>query len=161
MYGIYANIWGILMVNVTMIMAYIRILWEWDSYQNLMGFVGFMGFIQWNPIKSGWWFGCHQFYFPILIGFLIIPIDEVIFFGGVAFKPPTSNGNREHLIWGSWQSGWWINVWSGWMTSEAMIQPVTSTWNISLCISWSYPNELIDNLMVFSSCSLNFSLFKS
>ena len=27
MYGIYANIWGILMVNVTMIMAYIRILW--------------------------------------------------------------------------------------------------------------------------------------
>ena len=33
---------------------------------------------------SGWWFGCHQFYFPILIGFLIIPIDELIFFRGVA-----------------------------------------------------------------------------
>ena len=31
MYGIYANIGGILMVNVTMIMAYIRILWEWNG----------------------------------------------------------------------------------------------------------------------------------
>ena len=25
---------------------------------------------------SGWWFGCHQFYFPINIGLLIIPIDS-------------------------------------------------------------------------------------
>ena len=33
---------------------------------------------------TGWWFGCHEFYFPINIGFLIIPIDEVIFFRGVA-----------------------------------------------------------------------------
>ena len=31
----------------------------------------------------------HQFYFPINIGNLIIPIDEVIFFRGVA-QPPTS-----------------------------------------------------------------------
>ena len=31
------------------------------------------------------------FYFPINIGFLIIPIDEVIFFRGVA-QPPTSFG---------------------------------------------------------------------
>ena len=31
----------------------------------------------------------HQFYFPINIGFLIIPIDELIFFRGVA-QPPTS-----------------------------------------------------------------------
>ena len=31
----------------------------------------------------GWWFGCHQFYFPINIGLLIIPIDELIFFRGV------------------------------------------------------------------------------
>ena len=30
----------------------------------------------------------HQFYFPINIGFLIIPIDELIFFRGVA-QPPT------------------------------------------------------------------------
>ena len=29
MYGIYANICGILMVNVTTKMAYIRILWVW------------------------------------------------------------------------------------------------------------------------------------
>ena len=43
--------------------------------------------------------GCQQcylvgglvaiFYFPILIGFLIIPIDELLFFRGVA-QPPTS-----------------------------------------------------------------------
>ena len=26
---------------------------------------------------SGWWFGCHEFYFPINIGLLIIPIDEL------------------------------------------------------------------------------------
>ena len=34
------------------------------------------------------WFGCHEFYFPINIGLLIIPIDELIFFRGVA-QPPT------------------------------------------------------------------------
>ena len=26
---------------------------------------------------AGWWFGCHQFYFPINIGNLIIPTDEL------------------------------------------------------------------------------------
>ena len=40
---------------------------------------------------SGWWFGCHQFYFPIYKGNVIIPIDELIFFRGVA-QPPTRNG---------------------------------------------------------------------
>ena len=38
--------------------------------------------------KTGWWFGCHQFYFPRNIGNVIIPIDELIFFRGVA-QPPT------------------------------------------------------------------------
>ena len=28
---------------------------------------------------TGWWFGCHQFYVPINIRFLIIPIDVHIF----------------------------------------------------------------------------------
>ena len=37
---------------------------------------------------TGWWFGCHQFYFPRNIGNVIIPIDELIFFRGVA-EPPT------------------------------------------------------------------------
>ena len=32
---------------------------------------------------SGWWFGCHQFYFPINLGNVIIPIDDLIFFRGV------------------------------------------------------------------------------
>ena len=40
--------------------------------------------------KSEWLVGGleHQFYFPISIGLLIIPIDELIFFRGVA-QPPT------------------------------------------------------------------------
>ena len=33
--------------------------------------------------SSGWWFGCH-FYIFAYIGCLIIPIDELIFFRGVA-----------------------------------------------------------------------------
>ena len=33
----------------------------------------------------------HQFYFPINIGLLIIPIDELIFFRGVAEPPSRSN----------------------------------------------------------------------
>ena len=28
---------------------------------------------------AGWWFGCHECYFPIHIGFIIIPIDFHIF----------------------------------------------------------------------------------
>ena len=39
----------------------------------------------------GWWFGCHEFYFPITIGLLIIPIDELIFFRGVAQPQPVIN----------------------------------------------------------------------
>ena len=34
--------------------------------------------------SSAWWFGCHEFYFPINIGLIIIPIDELIFFRGMA-----------------------------------------------------------------------------
>ena len=54
---------------------------------------GFFPFFPWFfPwfFSSGWWFGCHQFYFPRNIGNVIIPIDEVIFFRGVA-QPPTSH----------------------------------------------------------------------
>ena len=44
--------------------------------------------------STGWWFGCHQFgIFPINIGLLIIPIDELIFFRGVA-----KNHQPEHLV---------------------------------------------------------------
>ena len=51
--------------------------------------------VKWNLLvcrrtSSGWWFGCHQFYFPIDIGNLIIPIDDLICFRGVA-QPPTSS----------------------------------------------------------------------
>ena len=38
---------------------------------------------------AGWWFGCHFWHFPIYKGNFIIPIDELIFFRGVA-QPPTS-----------------------------------------------------------------------
>ena len=42
--------------------------------------------IFWYP--TGWWFGCHQFYFPINIGLLIIPIDS--YFSGRGFSPTTN-----------------------------------------------------------------------
>ena len=48
-----------------------------------------------RPYNAGWWFGCHEFYFPILIGNFIIPIDELIFFRGVA-QPPT------RYVYGIW-----------------------------------------------------------
>ena len=48
----------------------------------------------WYPFTTGWWFGCHQLHFPINIGLLIIPIDELVFFqrGG-----PTTN--QIFFIW--------------------------------------------------------------
>ena len=54
---------------------------------------------------TGWWFGCHFWHFPRNIGLLIIPIDELIFFRGVA-QPPTSEGSHNsdssHL-WRDWE----------------------------------------------------------
>ena len=35
-----------------------------------------------NTKKTGWWFGCHLDYFPIHIGFIIIPIDGPYFSEG-------------------------------------------------------------------------------
>ena len=36
---------------------------------------------------AGWWFGCHECYFPIHIGFIIIPIDFHIFQRGSKHQP--------------------------------------------------------------------------
>ena len=41
---------------------------------------------------SGWWFGCHEFYFPINIGFLIIPTDFHIFQRGSNHQPVKDYG---------------------------------------------------------------------
>ena len=51
-----------------------------------------------NPlnISSGWWFGCHFLHFTIYWVAFIIPIDELIFFRGVA-QPPTSHDLSLHL----------------------------------------------------------------
>ena len=46
---------------------------SWDLPGNHMAYVGFL-------YLAGWWFGCHQFYVPIHIGNLIIPIDEQKYF---------------------------------------------------------------------------------
>ena len=48
-----------------------------------------MGWLAWlvcpfQAIIAGWWWLVAIFYFPMTIGNLIIPIDEVIFFRGVA-----------------------------------------------------------------------------
>ena len=50
-------------------------------------------FIEAGSGIHNWWVvtGCHGVYFPKNIGNLIIPIDELISFGGVA-EPPTRNG---------------------------------------------------------------------
>ena len=56
----------------------VPVLWIW---------MGVFGRIH-PKTEAGWWFGCHEFYFPINIGNVIIPIDELIFFRGVA-QPPT------------------------------------------------------------------------
>ena len=42
-----------------------------------------------RPVKrvAGWWFGCHEFYFPMTIGNTIIPTDFHIFQRG----GPTTN----------------------------------------------------------------------
>ena len=38
---------------------------------------------------SGWWFGCHFLHVPMIIGNVIIPIDELIFFQRAG--PTTAN----------------------------------------------------------------------
>ena len=42
----------------------------------------FISFLK-KSFIAGWCFGCHQCYFPLKIGNVIIPIDELIFFRGV------------------------------------------------------------------------------
>ena len=46
---------------------------------------------------TGWWFGCHEFYFPINIGILIIPIDELIFFQRGGWT--TNQMNEIQCLW--------------------------------------------------------------
>ena len=46
---------------------------------------------------TGWWFGCHEFYVPILIGNVIIPIDVHIFQRG----GPTTNQHRNGWFGGT------------------------------------------------------------
>ena len=90
--------------------------------------------LTWDDVErtkfSGWWFGCHQFYFPINIGNFIIPIDELIFFRGVA-QPPT----------GRWCSFFFFNLWGyggflKWRYPKAgwFIRKIPLNWMI-----WGYP----------------------
>ena len=71
-------------------------------------------------IISGWWFGCHQFYFPINIGLLIIPIDGLIFFRGVA-----KNHQPDDV--------WWLSM-EVWMIQHE--KNVDVWWCFSWCFSW-------------------------
>ena len=58
-----------------------------NIYQLLMAYINIYQHIS---TITGWWFGCcHFWHFPRNIGNVIIPIDELIFFRGVA-QPPTS-----------------------------------------------------------------------
>ena len=53
MYGIYTNIWGRLMVNVTMIMAYIRIHWGLPWNRKSLGKFGML--LNTIPYLCKWW----------------------------------------------------------------------------------------------------------
>ena len=50
--------------------------------QNVLGF--FVATCCLLLCYTGWWFGCHFWHFPRNIGNLIIPIDALVFFRGVA-----------------------------------------------------------------------------
>ena len=58
--------------------------WSYTIFTVL--FEGFAMFFWFNKF-SGWWFGCHFLFSHIME--IIIPIDELIFFRGVA-QPPSS-----------------------------------------------------------------------
>ena len=47
----------------------------------------------WEKWITGWWFGCHVLFSHLYWVSIIIPIDELIFFRGVA-QPPTSIWRR-------------------------------------------------------------------
>ena len=69
--------------------------WRWIFHTHVMRFVRRnLWNLQYAVILAGWWFGTC-FIFPH-IGLLIIPIDELIFFRGVA-QPPTS------YSWGTYE----------------------------------------------------------
>ena len=68
-----------------------------------------------DQTSSGWWFGCHQFYFPIHIGFLIIPIDALHHFSEGWLKTTnqflmlqTNLNISEHLVGGFTDR--WLNL---------------------------------------------------
>ena len=55
-----------------------------------------------HHIIAGWWFGCHQFYFPRNIGCLSSSqlTNSIIFQDGVFPQPPTSNFClSEKMLW--------------------------------------------------------------
>ena len=76
-----------------------------------------------QPKKTGLVGGLeHQFYFPINIGFLIIPIDELIFFRGVA-QPPTSGVGDFEASWLMMTAmGRWCHqsCWTQWVRKPAI-----------------------------------------
>ena len=74
------------------------------------GWSSWFSLVPWSSdlILAGWWFGCHQFYFPINIGNVIIPIDEIIFFRGVGIlaHQPVRVSHETHLL-----ARWWKTMW--------------------------------------------------
>ena len=60
----------------------------------LIFWIHWEGFTKGLMYPSGWWFGCHQFDFPIQLGISSSQLT-FIFFRGVA-QPPTSHCNDSH-----------------------------------------------------------------
>ena len=81
-------------------------------------------------IKSltGWWFGCHEFYFPIHIGFLIIPIDFHIFQRGSNHQPASHWCLQFLFRRGTWATWWYLENRPRARTSHVFSRRMTITW---------------------------------
>ena len=71
-------------------------------------------------INAGWWFGCHQFYFPRNIGNLIIPTDFHMFQRG----GPTTKQNGLLVL--NAGHGWECHYNNNWLV----------VWNINFIFPW-------------------------
>ena len=92
-----------------------KYLWIWSVYPYFV--VVFIPCHWWYIyIYTGWWFGCHQFYFPRNIGFLVIPIDFHIFQRAsnhqpvyIYIYPIISTAVSYHCYLVTWSPGFWTN----------------------------------------------------
>ena len=98
--------------------------------------VHFSEFAGKSPFFPGWWFGCHEFYFPRNIGNVIIPIDGPYFSEGWVYnhQPVSIVGKSSHCMGQGakarrflWPVGWWL---AGWCRMAEWSQLLSGWWMI-------------------------------